>query len=49
MKATPIIIQTKGSAAPSFQIMQIRDRFAQDADLVAVALAKYHGLVLGVG
>ena len=29
--------------------MQIRDGFAQDADLVAVALMEYHGLVLGVG
>ena len=29
--------------------MQISDRLAQDAELVAVAFAIYHGLVLDVG
>ena len=29
--------------------MQIRDGFAQDADVIAVAFVVYHGLVLGVG
>ena len=29
--------------------MQIRDRLAQDADVIAVAFMIYHGLVFGVG
>jgi hypothetical protein len=29
--------------------MQIRDGFAQDADVIAVAFMIYHGLVFGVG
>ena len=46
-----MIIPPQPSLRPvqSLQIMQIRDGFAQDADLVAVALVVYHRLVLGIG
>ena len=43
------IHKTIYTPAPSLQIMQICDGFAQDADVIAVAFMIYHGLVLGVG
>ena len=43
------IHKTIYAPAPSLQIMQIRDRLAQDADIIAVAFMIYHGFVFGVG